>query len=508
VFDERIQKLKKHKSDIITGKTLIKKVPEPTVVPTSPPTETPTETPTNTPTTTPTETPTNTLTNTPTTTPTETSTTTLTETPTTTPTETATLYVPGIPTNLQATVGDAQVILTWDEPTDQGSFPITDYIVEYSSNGGSNWIVYNDGFTTNVSSIVTNLTNLTSYVFRVAAVNSVGQGLYSAIAGPFVPYAQFLSISKLATRDGFSTNPEYIELINNTIGPVLLDGWSVVSHDSPPSCLVALTPERFTFPSTNNSLPSGQTTRVYSGTLANALTANNPPTSFFWKGQNVWNNTGDIIDLYNPSNQWIDTYATGLCLSAITGYQIAFSNGAGNTVTEIPVWPDLATYQARGLAPSVWSKGTGLASASGTLAGWRAVPISPPSLTLNNAIANGKSFDFSVTNNSLSSQEITEITSFTIVKGSGGPSNIAFIWNKNNSWSIYNTIFDKPLNQTTTSFEADVDNYFATNTVILAPGETIYFKLVAYNDVGGGNFGINGTATSPQEVQLLAIPFT
>ncbi|MEI8322841.1 MAG: fibronectin type III domain-containing protein, partial [Actinomycetes bacterium] len=87
-----------------------------------------------------------------------------------------TTAVPDAPTGLSGTAGDTQVALTWTAPAYAGSSAITDYIVQYSSNSGSTWTTFTDGVSTTTSSTVTGLTNGTSYLFKVSAVNSVGTG--------------------------------------------------------------------------------------------------------------------------------------------------------------------------------------------------------------------------------------------------------------------------------------------------------------------------------------------
>ena len=49
------------------------------------------------------------------------------------------------------------------------------------------WITFPDGVSTATNATVTGLTNGVEYEFRVAAVNSVGQGEWSAVAGPYTP---------------------------------------------------------------------------------------------------------------------------------------------------------------------------------------------------------------------------------------------------------------------------------------------------------------------------------
>ena len=87
---------------------------------------------------------------------------------------------PGAPTSVVGTTGDAQVSLVWSAPSSNGGASITDYVVQFSSNSGTSWSTFADGTSTATTATVTGLTNGSSYVFKVAAVNSAGTGAYSS----------------------------------------------------------------------------------------------------------------------------------------------------------------------------------------------------------------------------------------------------------------------------------------------------------------------------------------
>ena len=97
--------------------------------------------------------------------------------------------VPGAPTNVVGTPGAGQVSLTWNAPADNGGSAITDYVIQYSSDSGSNWDTAFDGSGTDTSKTITGLDNGTSYTFRIAAVNLVDPGDYSTASTAVTTFA-------------------------------------------------------------------------------------------------------------------------------------------------------------------------------------------------------------------------------------------------------------------------------------------------------------------------------
>ena len=83
--------------------------------------------------------------------------------------------VPGAVINLTATAGDAQVILTWEVPSDDGGTAITGYVVT-----SDNWATKVTKTVSELSHTYTGLTNDTEYEFKVRAVNVKGEGAESA----------------------------------------------------------------------------------------------------------------------------------------------------------------------------------------------------------------------------------------------------------------------------------------------------------------------------------------
>ena len=84
---------------------------------------------------------------------------------------------PGAVTIGTATTGTNQATLTWTAPA--GGGPVSDYVIEYSTDSGSTFTTFSHAVTTGTSIIVTGLTAGSSYAFRVAGSNPIGTGEYS-----------------------------------------------------------------------------------------------------------------------------------------------------------------------------------------------------------------------------------------------------------------------------------------------------------------------------------------
>lgn len=101
---------------------------------------------------------------------------------------------PDMPTNLNGTPGYSKVNLSWDAPIEDGSSDILYYQVQYQladSNNAPSWIDAGQAYDTSLT--VSNLSNNTEYIFRVAAVNNVGIGLYSDISPIISPESNLIA---------------------------------------------------------------------------------------------------------------------------------------------------------------------------------------------------------------------------------------------------------------------------------------------------------------------------
>ena len=86
---------------------------------------------------------------------------------------------PAQPTGITVTGnGSNAVTLSWS-PSVSAS-PVTDYVIEYSPDGGATWLTFNDGVSTATTANVTGLTAGVSYSFRVTAVSAAGNSTSSS----------------------------------------------------------------------------------------------------------------------------------------------------------------------------------------------------------------------------------------------------------------------------------------------------------------------------------------
>jgi uncharacterized repeat protein (TIGR02543 family) len=115
---------------------------------------------------------------------------------------------PNAPTTLTAAAANGQVDLTWVAGASQNEAPTYDYLIQYSANGGSTWSTFAHTASTSTSITVTGLSNGTTYVFRVAAINLIGTGSSSATAQAKPLGLSFTPIfdTPVSTSAGFTVN--------------------------------------------------------------------------------------------------------------------------------------------------------------------------------------------------------------------------------------------------------------------------------------------------------------
>jgi surface protein len=95
-------------------------------------------------------------------------------------------FVPGQPTLFSVTPGNQLAVISWTAPPGAG---ITDYVIQHSATDGQGWVPVFHSPNNSTTQTVTGLLNGRSYVFRVAAVNAMGQGPWSDNSIPIIPNA-------------------------------------------------------------------------------------------------------------------------------------------------------------------------------------------------------------------------------------------------------------------------------------------------------------------------------
>lgn len=102
---------------------------------------------------------------------------------------------PAFPTEVRGAVEDAGIRVSWNAPSFWGGSYLTDYVVQSSLNDGD-WETQSDTVSPETGALIMGLAPGYRYRFRVAAINSEGQGAFSApsdslllLGNPSVPQA-------------------------------------------------------------------------------------------------------------------------------------------------------------------------------------------------------------------------------------------------------------------------------------------------------------------------------
>ena len=130
---------------------------------------------------------------------------------------------PATITSVTSTPGSSAgtVDLSWTAPAANGS-PITDYLIEYSSDGGVTWQTFTHPASTATSISITGLTAGTQYQFRVKALNAVGSATASASTTPVAAATVSVTGGSEATKFIGSLQPG--GKANATAGKLTIDG--------------------------------------------------------------------------------------------------------------------------------------------------------------------------------------------------------------------------------------------------------------------------------------------
>jgi Fibronectin type III domain len=132
----------------------------------------------------------------------------------------ATLAAPGAPTIGTATAGNTSATVNWTRPTNDGGSAITEYRVQVYTGGGALVKTVSGIPGSATSTVVSGLTNGSTYKFKVLAVNAIGAGpLSSAFSNTVTPTA--------GTTAGTTVTAPGAPTIGTAVNGVTTDGTTI-----------------------------------------------------------------------------------------------------------------------------------------------------------------------------------------------------------------------------------------------------------------------------------------
>lgn len=96
---------------------------------------------------------------------------------------------PTSPTGVVVTVVNRRATVQWTPPASNGGLPISRYVIQYSTDGGTTWQTARVARGTVTSAPVLGLQYGATYVFRVAAGTLAGNSIFSRPSTPVIPTA-------------------------------------------------------------------------------------------------------------------------------------------------------------------------------------------------------------------------------------------------------------------------------------------------------------------------------
>ena len=317
--------------------------------------------------------------------------------------------VPSVPTALVATAGNGQVSLSWAAGASQDESPTYDYTIQYSSNGGTSWSTFAHTSSASTSITVTGLSNGTTYLFKVAAVNLIGTGSFTSTVQSKPLGLSFTPLfdTPVSTANGFTVNVSNYDAAYVWQNAIVIAGSGTVSIGTAANgklpltvtgmapgdvSSISITASRQNF-SDGIAYASGKAleaalTPVIGNVVATTggfrATITNFDSTFQWSAQSTLGNaaisaTGEIVVTgVNPQTQVTLTvgtsrtgYAPGSASTTVTTLQLlqVIYNGNGATGGSAPV--DSNQYASSATAVVLANPAQGGFSLSGNnLVGW------------------------------------------------------------------------------------------------------------------------------------------
>ncbi|UZX04328.1 fibronectin type III domain-containing protein [Arthrobacter sp. CDRTa11] len=245
--------------------------------------------------------------------------------------------------------------LVWARPTDNGS-TINHFSVQYRLSGGS-WTSAADAPVVSLSASISGLTAGSTYEFRVAAVNGIGTGTYSATASAVAPTPPVIYVADTFTRADSSSlgTTETGALTWAAINPSL---WSIVSN----------TLNRIAGTITTNPNDVAVDTGQANGTITVTNLGTTANKGIVFRLPSGTNNTGYVF--YNAGGTWTLSKRTGSNAYTALGTAAGVTPAAGDVMSVVlngssivckingTVVITLTDTSYTGTRHGVWSTGT------------------------------------------------------------------------------------------------------------------------------------------------------
>jgi predicted phage tail protein len=380
------------------------------------------------------------------------------------------------PTTVAGSSGNTQVSLTWTAPASSGGAAITDYQIQYSSNSGSTWATFADGTSSSTSAIVTGLTNGTSYIFRVAATNSVGTSAYSAASSAVTPAT---TPSAPTALTGFTANAQ---------APLM---WAVPASDGGSAITDYVIQYSSDSGTTWTTFADGTSTSQ--SAIVTGLTNG---TSYIFRVAAV-NAVG--TSSYSTASPAVTPRTTPDAPTAVTGI-------AGNAQASL-TWTAPTSNGGAAITDYIVQSST-----DGTNWTTFADGTSTTTSATVTGLTNGTSYTFRVaaanaagnSSYSTASAAVTPVTTAgapTAVAGTAGNTQVSLIWTPPTSTggtAITDYIIQSSTNGTTWTTFADDTSTAASATVTgLTNGTSYTFRVAAVNAVGAGSYSTASSSVTP-----------
>jgi large repetitive protein len=383
------------------------------------------------------------------------------------------------PTNVAGTYGDTEIALTWTAPASNGGAAISDYVVELSTNGGSSWTTFTDGVGTSTSTTVTGLTNGTSYVFHVAAVNSEGTSAFSATSAAVVPRTtpdqptatsgtygdtEVALVWEAPASDGGASISDYVIQYSSNSGST----WTTFSHSPTVSTSITVTGltngTSYVFRvAAVNSVGTG----AYSSNSSAVIPRTTPgaPTSV----AGTYGDTQVSLTWTAPSSNGGDS---------VSDYRIQYSSNSGTT------WTTFADGTSTATSETV----TGLTNGT--------------SYIFRIAAANNVGFgSYSSNSTAVIPRRVPDAP--TAVIGTAGDTQVSLSWttpasNGGAAISDYVIQYSSNSGSTWTTFADGTSTAVSATVTGLTNGTTYIFRVAATNNVGNSAYSSNSASIKVQ----------